>query len=54
MKKEIKKYLAEIGRKGGKSKSEKKIRAVKENLKKARKIRGEVHHGQTRTGEENV
>lgn len=36
---EIKRYLAKIGRKGGKSTSPKKLAALKISLKKARQIR---------------
>ena len=35
-KKEISEYLASLGRKGGKSKSPKKLAALKKNLAKAR------------------
>jgi len=35
-KKEIQEYLASLGRKGGKSKSPKKLAALKKNLEKAR------------------
>jgi hypothetical protein len=38
-KKEIKKYLSEIGRRGGCSTSESKMSAVRNNLKKARKAK---------------
>ena len=39
MNREVKKYMSQIGRKGGKSKSEAKSAASRKNLDKARKVK---------------
>lgn len=51
MKREIKKYLIEIGKKGGSSKSLRKKMASRKNLERAREVKksnGEVQNGPDR------